>query len=102
MGNHFFKLALYLSDEAKDVRLGEIYEQLSQIGAASAESKARRILFGLGFDRYLFLEVYLVPFLTKYSHASEKCRSVPLSTSPEAGECVYLWLELYSSSQHCW
>ena len=37
-------------DEAKDIRLGEIHEQLDQIGAASAESKARRILFGLGFD----------------------------------------------------
>jgi len=38
------------ADDAKDTRLGEIHEQLSQIGAASAESKARRILFGLGFD----------------------------------------------------
>ena len=38
------------ADEAKDVRLGEIHEQLALIGAASAESKARRILFGLGFD----------------------------------------------------
>ena len=37
-------------DEAKDVRLGEVYEQLAQIGASSAEAKARRILFGLGFD----------------------------------------------------
>lgn len=37
-------------NEAKDVRLGEVYEQLSQIGAASAEATARRILFGLGFD----------------------------------------------------
>lgn len=36
-------------DEKKDVRLGEVYDQLSQIGAAAAESKARRILFGLGF-----------------------------------------------------
>ena len=38
------------ADDAKDTRLGEVYEQLSQIGAASAEAKARRILFGLGFD----------------------------------------------------
>jgi ATP-binding cassette subfamily F protein 1 len=38
------------ADDAKDQRIGEIYEQLAQIGAASAESKARRILFGLGFD----------------------------------------------------
>ena len=37
-------------DEAKDSRLGEVYEQLNQINAASSESKARRILFGLGFD----------------------------------------------------
>ena len=36
-------------DEKKDMRLGEVYEQLAQIGAAAAESKARRILFGLGF-----------------------------------------------------
>ena len=37
--------------EAKDARLGEVHEQLSQIGAASAEPRARRILFGLGFDK---------------------------------------------------
>lgn len=38
------------SSEEKDVRLGEIYEQLAQIGGAAADSKARRILYGLGFD----------------------------------------------------
>ena len=38
-------------NEAKDVRLGEIYEQLQQINASSKESKARRILFGLGFNK---------------------------------------------------
>lgn len=38
------------ADEAKDQRLGEVYEQLANIGAAAAESRARRILFGLGFD----------------------------------------------------
>ena len=37
-------------DESKDVRLGEIYEQLAQIGGSAAESRARRILYGLGFD----------------------------------------------------
>lgn len=37
-------------NEAKDVRLGEVYQELDNIGAHSAESKARRILFGLGFD----------------------------------------------------
>ncbi len=37
-------------NEARDERLGEIYEQLDLIGASSAEAKARRILFGLGFD----------------------------------------------------
>lgn len=37
--------------DALDTRLGEIHEQLDIIGAASAESKARRILFGLGFDK---------------------------------------------------
>ena len=36
--------------EKLDERLGEIYEQLSVINAAAAEPKARRILFGLGFD----------------------------------------------------
>lgn len=36
--------------EARDVRLGEIHEQMAQINASAAESKARRILFGLGFD----------------------------------------------------
>lgn len=34
--------------DALDVRLGEIHELLNQIGAQSAESRARRILFGLG------------------------------------------------------
>jgi ATP-binding cassette subfamily F protein 1 len=38
------------SNEKLDVRLGEVYEALAACGAASAESKARRILFGLGFD----------------------------------------------------
>lgn len=33
-----------------DERLGEIYEQMAAINAAAAEPKARRILFGLGFD----------------------------------------------------
>ncbi len=33
-----------------DERLGEIYEQMNSINAAAAEPKARRILFGLGFD----------------------------------------------------
>ena len=37
------------ANEKLDTRLGEIYEQLEVIGAASAESKARKILFGLGF-----------------------------------------------------
>lgn len=35
--------------ESLDARLGEIHEQLSIINASSAEAKARRILFGLGF-----------------------------------------------------
>jgi ATPase subunit of ABC transporter with duplicated ATPase domains len=37
-------------DDALDTRLGEIHAELAVIGAASAESRARRILFGLGFD----------------------------------------------------
>jgi len=37
-------------NEALDVRLGEIYEELATINSEAAESKARRILFGLGFD----------------------------------------------------
>mmetsp|Transcript_26320 Transcript_26320/g.39018 ORF Transcript_26320/g.39018 Transcript_26320/m.39018 type:complete len:1021 (-) Transcript_26320:176-3238(-) len=36
-------------DEALDARLGEVHQQLAVIGASSAEAKARRILFGLGF-----------------------------------------------------
>lgn len=38
------------ADEAKDVRLGEIHARLESINAAAAEGRARRILFGLGFD----------------------------------------------------
>jgi hypothetical protein len=37
-------------NDKKDERLGEVYEQLEACGAASAEARARRILFGLGFD----------------------------------------------------
>eukprot|EP00606_Chrysophyceae_sp_TOSAG23-5_P000721 GSChrysophyteH2.ASY1.ANO1.292.1 assembled CDS len=37
-------------NEKMDARLGEVYEELAACGASSAESKARRILFGLGFD----------------------------------------------------
>jgi ATPase subunit of ABC transporter with duplicated ATPase domains len=43
--------------EAMDVRLGEIHEQLEAIGAHAAESKARRILFGLGFDAEMQVSV---------------------------------------------
>ena len=38
------------ANDARDTRLGELHEQLATIGAAAAESRARRILFGLGFD----------------------------------------------------
>ena len=37
-------------DPAKFTRLQEVLDELNNIGAASAEAKARRILFGLGFD----------------------------------------------------
>uniref|UniRef100_A0A7S4ID19 ABC transporter domain-containing protein n=1 Tax=Odontella aurita TaxID=265563 RepID=A0A7S4ID19_9STRA len=37
-------------DPRKVNRLREIYEELEAIGAASAEAKARRILYGLGFS----------------------------------------------------
>eukprot|EP00624_Nannochloropsis_granulata_P002144 evm.model.NODE_2063_length_9545_cov_26.850393.2 len=38
------------ADEEKDARLAEVYEQMAAIGADRAEAKARRILYGLGFD----------------------------------------------------
>lgn len=37
-------------DDKLNTRLGEVYELLTQINAAASESRARRILFGLGFD----------------------------------------------------
>ncbi|KAI9922325.1 hypothetical protein PsorP6_000971 [Peronosclerospora sorghi] len=37
-------------DSALDDRLNEIYDQLSHMNASAAEARARRILFGLGFD----------------------------------------------------
>ena len=37
-------------DEATIDRLQQVFEELNQMGAASSEAKARRILFGLGFD----------------------------------------------------
>ncbi|KAK1934666.1 ATP-binding cassette sub-family F member 1 [Phytophthora citrophthora] len=37
-------------DSALDDRLNEVYEQLSTMNASAAEARARRILFGLGFD----------------------------------------------------
>lgn len=45
------KEKLIKENEAHDTRIGEIYEQLAIIGSSAAESKARRILFGLGFDK---------------------------------------------------
>jgi len=44
------KLGPGKGDDKLDTRLGEVHAQLAAIGAASAESRARRILFGLGFD----------------------------------------------------
>ncbi|CAH0484357.1 unnamed protein product [Peronospora farinosa] len=37
-------------DSALDDRLNEVYDQLSHMNASAAEARARRILFGLGFD----------------------------------------------------
>ena len=37
-------------DPKKLARLQEVLDELNTIGAAGAEAKARRILFGLGFD----------------------------------------------------
>jgi hypothetical protein len=37
-------------DEQLNIRLGTVHEQLAALGADVAESKARRILHGLGFD----------------------------------------------------
>jgi ATP-binding cassette subfamily F protein 1 len=37
-------------DPAMIYRLQEVLDELTQMGAASSEAKARRILFGLGFD----------------------------------------------------
>ncbi|KAG1692366.1 hypothetical protein DVH05_025533 [Phytophthora capsici] len=37
-------------DSALDDRLNEVYELLSTMNASAAEARARRILFGLGFD----------------------------------------------------
>ena len=38
-------------DPKKIARLQNVYDELEAIGAEAAESKARRILFGLGFDQ---------------------------------------------------
>jgi len=48
----FLNSALDSGDEdpKKLDRLQKVYEELSAIGADSAEAKARRILYGLGFD----------------------------------------------------
>ena len=37
-------------DEKVSARLAEVYEELNSMGADGAEAKARRILYGLGFD----------------------------------------------------
>ena len=36
--------------EACDARLAQVYEEMTAIDAAAAEPKARRILYGFGFD----------------------------------------------------
>eukprot|EP00607_Mallomonas_marina_P010219 CAMPEP_0182421412 /NCGR_PEP_ID=MMETSP1167-20130531/6794_1 /TAXON_ID=2988 /ORGANISM="Mallomonas Sp, Strain CCMP3275" /LENGTH=871 /DNA_ID=CAMNT_0024598533 /DNA_START=169 /DNA_END=2784 /DNA_ORIENTATION=- len=38
-------------DEAKDLRLGEVHEALANMNAAASDGRARRILYGLGFDK---------------------------------------------------
>jgi len=37
-------------DPKKIARLQQVFDQLNQMGADGAEAKARRILYGLGFD----------------------------------------------------
>jgi ATP-binding cassette subfamily F protein 1 len=46
-------------------RLQEVLDELNTIGASSAEAKARRILFGLGFDMDMQTKVR---FITFYLH----------------------------------
>ena len=46
-------------DPKKLDRLQEVFDELNTIGASSAEAKARRILFGLGFDGEMQTKVSL-------------------------------------------
>jgi ATPase subunit of ABC transporter with duplicated ATPase domains len=47
-------------DEQLNLRLGTVHEQLAALGADVAESKARRILHGLGFDEDMQVCVYIL------------------------------------------
>jgi ATP-binding cassette subfamily F protein 1 len=49
-------------DPKKFARLQDVLDELNTIGASSAEAKARRILFGLGFDGEMQTKVRVYKF----------------------------------------
>jgi energy-coupling factor transporter ATP-binding protein EcfA2 len=62
-------------DPKKFTRLQDVLDELNTIGASSAEAKARRILFGLGFDGEMQTKVSVnkfhqsVPYIIGYSNS---------------------------------
>ncbi len=78
-------------DPAKFTRLQDVLDELNTIGASSAEAKARRILFGLGFDGDMQTKVRVFKF-----HRSFLCREAILTHTaliPQADQNVLRRME---------
>jgi ATP-binding cassette subfamily F protein 1 len=82
-------------DAKKFDRLQEVLDELNTIGASSAEAKARRILFGLGFDMEMQTKVRLTYCLhPRMIHDVERqLRSLTSRTTPTAYQNVFWWME---------
>jgi ATP-binding cassette subfamily F protein 1 len=78
-------------DPKKFTRLQDVLDELNTMGASSAEAKARRILFGLGFDGEMQTKVRFNNF-----HQNFPCREAILTYAAHilsADQNVLWWME---------
>ena len=78
-------------DPKKFTRLQDVLDELNTIGAASAEAKARRILFGLGFDGEMQTKASVNDL-----HQSVSCTTTTrtyIALSSPADQNVLWWME---------
>lgn len=97
-------------DPKKIDRLQEVFDELNAIGASSAEAKARRILFGLGFDvemqtkvrdHYrLWIKFLCNDILTKQPYLMIRNNSLRKCSLVDGG-CVFRSHVHYSLNPHC-